>query len=113
MGSEKGKFHQNAISQLVRRLGCRAVSVGYRLAPEHPFPAAIHDVCSVIRELGAGGDPIILAGDSAGGNLALVAALGAKLTKPGEPLRISMPAHLLLIYPDTFDNDIADGEADG
>ena len=80
MGSEKGKFHQNAISQLVRRLGCRAVSVGYRLAPEHPFPAAIHDVCSVIRELGAGGDPIILAGDSAGGNMALVAALGAKLT---------------------------------
>jgi acetyl esterase len=112
MGSHQGKFHQTAISQLVRRLGCRAVSVGYRLAPEHPFPAAIHDVCSVIRELGADGSPLILAGDSAGGNLALVAALGAKLTKPGDPLHISMPAHLLLIYPDIFDNETADGEAE-
>ena len=105
MGSEKGKFHQNAISQLVRRLGCRAVSVGYRLAPEHPFPAAIHDVCSVIRELGADGSPLILAGDSAGGNLALVAALGAKFTKPGDPLHGPVPAHLLLIYPGLFDNE--------
>ena len=105
INSEKSGLWQTVISQLVRRLGCRAVSVGYRRAPEHPFPAAIHDVCSVARELGADGSPLILAGDSAGGNLALVAALGAKLTKPGEPLHGPLPAHLLLIYPGLFDNE--------
>jgi acetyl esterase len=71
---------------LCRRLALAAsatvVSVGYRLAPEHPFPAALDDMESVVawaaEALHTGADapsgPLVLAGDSAGGNLAAVAA---------------------------------------
>jgi acetyl esterase len=63
------------------RSGCAVLSVGYRLAPEHVFPAGLHDVETVlgfVRKDGAdlGVDPLRLAigGDSAGGELATVAA---------------------------------------
>jgi acetyl esterase/lipase len=63
------------------RSGCAVLSVGYRLAPEHPFPAALLDVDTVlafVRTSGAslGVDParIAIGGDSAGGHLAAVAA---------------------------------------
>ncbi|WP_225009536.1 alpha/beta hydrolase [Novosphingobium percolationis] len=58
---------------LAARTGCRVVSVEYRLAPEHPFPAAVEDVCAVYRELSPDG-PLFVGGDSAGGNLSAVLA---------------------------------------
>jgi monoterpene epsilon-lactone hydrolase len=65
---------------LARRVGSPAVSLEYRLAPEHPFPAAVEDVLAAYRELLDGGlraSDIVLAGDSAGGGLAIATMLAA------------------------------------
>lgn len=90
--------HDAAIRRLANRSGLAVLSVAYRKPPEHRFPAAPDDVSTVIRWLDAGGLatlglpddlPLFAHGDSAGGNLALVAAL----RHPGRF------AALALIYP--------------
>jgi len=79
--------------------GCAVVSVDYRRAPEHPFPAALEDARAAVRHVAAepsayGADPerIAVGGDSAGGNLAAVLAQEAR--RSGPRLR-----HQLLVYP--------------
>jgi acetyl esterase len=79
------------------------LSVEYRLAPEHPCPAALKDVQAAYRWAAAharsfGGDPqrLVLGGDSAGGNLAAVTA--NRISATGEA---AMPAALMLLYPVT------------
>jgi acetyl esterase len=88
--------------RLTNAVGCVTASVGYRLAPEHPFPAALLDCDAALRRLadhaGALGiDPRRLAvgGDSAGGNLAAAVTLLAR-ERGGPALR-----HQLLVYPNT------------
>ncbi|MEV6632263.1 alpha/beta hydrolase [Actinoplanes sp. NPDC051470] len=85
--------------RIAQRSGCAVVSVGYRLAPEHPFPAALDDVEAVLAYLrkegeGLGLDPtrLAIAGDSAGGQIATVVA--RRLRDAAMPLD-----HQVLIYP--------------
>jgi acetyl esterase len=87
---------------LANATGCIVVSVDYRLAPEHPFPAAADDAYYATQWVAAnaggfGGDPsrIAVSGDSAGGNLAAVVCLIAR--DRGEPAITFQ----LLIYPAT------------
>ena len=66
--------HRGLTARLALAARARALSVDYRLAPEHPFPAAVDDVVTAYRWLlkqGHRGDQIVLAGDSAGGGIAL------------------------------------------
>jgi acetyl esterase/lipase len=69
--------------------GARVVQVGYRLAPEHPFPAAVQDAWSVVAALDG---PLALCGDSAGANLAAVCARRAR--DAGRPVALQA-----LVYP--------------
>jgi acetyl esterase len=54
--------------------GCEVLSVDYRLAPEDPFPAAVEDALAAVRWAAPAGREVVVGGDSAGGNLAAVAA---------------------------------------
>jgi acetyl esterase len=90
--------HDFICAELASVLGVLVIAVDYRLAPEHPFPAAFNDCLSVWRALRTGPfqlDPArtLVAGDSAGGNLA--AALCLALRDAGEP----GPCAQVLIYP--------------
>ncbi len=73
--------HDAAARRLANRVGRAVISVDYRLAPEHPFPAAPDDVDTVVSWIEGEGAvhgleaPLLAHGDSAGANLALVAAL--------------------------------------
>ncbi|OXM49661.1 alpha/beta hydrolase [Amycolatopsis alba] len=81
---------------LVVRTGIAAVSLDYRLAPEHPFPADVQDVVSAYRDLldqGCAPESIAFAGDSAGGGLTITGALAAR--DAGLP----MPAAIVAFSP--------------
>ncbi|MDB4970260.1 MAG: hypothetical protein JWN44_5949 [Myxococcales bacterium] len=78
--------HRRMMARLARAAGSRALVLDYRLAPEHPFPAALDDCVAGYRWLSRHTRPsdIVIAGDSAGGNLALATLL--VLRDAGEPL---------------------------
>ncbi|WP_244605533.1 alpha/beta hydrolase [Halorussus marinus] len=121
--------------RLARRGECVVISVDYRLAPEHPFPAAVEDAEAALRWAAAnagvfGGDPDRLAvgGTSAGGNLAAAAALRAShdATRSGERRPTTRErardaegpalARQFLLYPITdyaFDTDSYAENGDG
>ncbi len=99
--------HDNSCRALANAVEAVVVSVDYRLAPEHKFPAAIDDAFAATQwvadhaaELGGDAARIAVAGDSAGGNLAAVVSIMARDAR-GPAL-----VHQLLVYPAT------DGERD-
>jgi len=90
--------HDDICAELAHRAGLIVVAVDYRLAPEHRFPAAFNDCWAVLEaladgDLGIGADRIVVAGDSAGGNLA--AGLALKARDRGRPRLQGQ----ILIYP--------------
>jgi epsilon-lactone hydrolase len=82
-------------ARLSAQAGCKVVLPGYRLAPEHPHPAALDDARAVLKSLLATGKPgsLVVSGDSAGGGLAL--ALVLSMRDQGEEL----PAGCILLSP--------------
>ena len=101
--------HDAVCRQIALGSGCTVVSVAYRLAPEHPFPAAVTDAVAAFRWLRDNPQPedlpgiVAVMGDSAGGNLAAVTSMAMRdageqlpaaqgLIYPGTDLRLSMPS---------------------
>ena len=92
--------HDGMCRDLAAASGCVVLAVDYRLAPEHPYPAGLHDTEDVLDWVLSGstglvgdGTPVAVAGDSSGGNLAAAACLARRdAGLPG-------PAFQLLLYP--------------
>lgn len=79
------KTHRRLVADICRAAGCVALSLDYRLAPEHLFPAAVDDAIAGLEHIwtqGPGGaseaDRVFVAGDSAGGGLTLATLLAAR-----------------------------------
>jgi epsilon-lactone hydrolase len=90
--------HRQFVGRLARACEHRVLSVGYRLAPENRFPAAVVDALTVYRcllDLGLAPENIVVAGDSAGGGLALALMLALKTEG------LAQPRAAVLISPST------------
>ena len=88
--------HREFLGRFASATRRKVLAINYRLAPEHPFPAALEDSVAVYRWLLSEGlDPtsLVIAGDSAGGGLALATALAVQ--EAGEPL----PACMVCLSP--------------
>jgi epsilon-lactone hydrolase len=90
------RSHLELAARLARAGDCRVLVLDYRLAPEHPFPAAVDDALEAYRWLldqpGVRPDRLVVAGDSAGGGLAvavLVAVRGQRLAQPAAVVCLS------------------------
>ncbi len=90
--------HAKRFAVAGRLAGCRVLNVEYRLAPEHPFPAALDDGVAAARWAAERG-PFVLGGDSAGGGLALSVALALRDTPTPEGATPAVPEGLVLISP--------------
>ncbi len=93
--------HEPFCAEIARQLDLPVLAVDYRLAPEHPFPAGAEDCIAVARwaagspaDLGLEVTGLVTAGDSAGGNLAIVAGLSLRDEPAAVPVIAQWP-----IYP--------------
>jgi monoterpene epsilon-lactone hydrolase len=89
-------IYRDFLAQLARSWQAQVAAVDYRLAPEHPYPAAVSDVLAAYRALleqGIASTEIVVAGDSAGGGLVLACLLQAR------DAGLSLPAAAVLLSP--------------
>ena len=111
--------HRMLVAELARASGAKCVAIDYRLAPAHPFPAALHDSLAAYRALRATipASRLFLAGDSAGGGLAAATCLalrdagdslpaGAYLMSPWLDLTVSEPSIDENIATDYLDREL-------
>lgn len=109
--------HDSMTRHLAAASGCAVLGVGYRLAPEHKFPAGLDDAMIALgwarrsaAELGCDPDRIGLGGESAGGNLAAAATLRLRderkpqplfqlLIHPATDMRFSLPSFTEIVVP--------------
>ena len=94
--AESPHTHRALLAKLCRRARARGFYLSYRLAPEHPYPAASDDCLAAYRFLlGNGVDPacLVIAGDSAGGNLTIGTAMRVR------DLGLPLPAALVVLSP--------------
>jgi acetyl esterase/lipase len=90
--------YRDFTGRLSRAGAARVLSVGYRLAPEHPFPAAVEDAATAYRWLlaqGVSASRVVFAGDSAGGGLVLAALVALR------DAGVTLPAAAVCISPST------------
>jgi acetyl esterase len=102
--------HEPLCAELARLTGMPVVSVDYRLAPEHPFPAGVEDSIAAARwvagspeALGLEMTGLVLSGDSAGGNFTIVTALALRDEPAAVPVLAQIPlypaSHPTKLYP--------------
>lgn len=88
--------HRDLMQRLARAADARILAIDYRLAPEHPFPAALEDALAAYRWLisrGVAASSLAIAGDSAGGGLALSCLFAARAAS------LPLPAAIYLMSP--------------
>lgn len=93
--------HDPLCRTLAARSGCTVLAVDYRLAPEHPHPAAVEDAWAATAWAAEGLDRVAVGGDSAGGHLAAVVALRAR----DRSLPLRLQALVVPVTDCSFDTD--------
>lgn len=101
--------HAGLAAEIARQLDLPVISVDYRLAPEHPWPAAIDDGVAAARWIAANGSALglgitglVLGGDSAGGNLTLVAAAELRDKPATVPVLLQVPIYPVTDFTKTY-----------
>lgn len=102
------RTHRAAAAHLTHAAGTVAHVLDYRLAPEHPYPAAVEDALAAYRHLLASGVDIVVAGDSAGGGLALALALRLRDLGLPQPRAIGLASPWVDLGLDGLDETVDD-----